>query len=152
MNEKQKKLHPPYKENSRLKTIFCAIRTVILRLILFILSAIWLLFIVVMLPFPWRIRSILYRSWCYLSRFLARYICGIRYKVIGLENIQDLSIKSKRSVVYVCNHQSAWETVTLPGILSPLCYVLKKGTILHTFFWMVIKTNTTYRDRSFAKT
>ena len=139
MPKKQNKILPPFKSTTKLKSIFCAIRTTLLRLSLYALSIIWLPIIITMLPFPWRIRIILYKSWCYLSRFLAKYICGIKYNIIGLENIQDLNIKDKKAVVYICNHQSAWETVTLPGILTPLCYVLKKELFYIPFFGWSLK-------------
>jgi 1-acyl-sn-glycerol-3-phosphate acyltransferase len=149
MSSNKAKTLPPFQSATKTQSFFCAIRTILLRTSLYALSIIWFPVITLMLPFPWRIRSILYRSWCYLSRFLARYICGVKYNIVGLENTTDLNIKDKKSAVYICNHQSDWETVTLPGILTPLCYVLKKELFYIPFFgWSLKLTQHIGIDRS----
>jgi 1-acyl-sn-glycerol-3-phosphate acyltransferase len=51
---------------------------------------------------------------------LCRYVLGIRYQVIGRENIP-----AEPSVV-LAKHQSAWETVGLQEVFPPLVFVLKK--------------------------
>jgi 1-acyl-sn-glycerol-3-phosphate acyltransferase len=54
---------------------------------------------------------------------LCRYVLGIRYRVIGRENIP------ARPAVVLSKHQSAWETVGLQAIFPPLVFVLKKSLL-----------------------
>lgn len=112
----------------------CLIRTVVLRIVLYLLSVIWFLPLVFLrLFFPWRYSVIFYCFWCFLSRSLCKYICGIKYEVFGLENLQGISVKDRKAVVFVSNHQSAWETIALPGLLTTMIYVLKKSLFFIPF-------------------
>ncbi|WP_347556047.1 lysophospholipid acyltransferase family protein [Robbsia sp. KACC 23696] len=67
--------------------------------------------------------------WCKLVIDGARVICGIRYRVIGAENLPD------RPVVMLSKHQSAWETIAIPALLrGPQCYVFKRSLLYIPFF------------------
>ncbi|WP_082102341.1 lysophospholipid acyltransferase family protein [Robbsia andropogonis] len=69
------------------------------------------------------------RVWCRLSINGARALCGIRYRVIGEENLPD------RPVVVLVKHQSAWETIAIPALLrGPQCYVFKRSLLYIPFF------------------
>lgn len=48
-----------------------------------------------------------------------RIFCGMKYEIIGKENIPN------EPVVFMVKHQSAWETTALSGILPPICFVVK---------------------------
>jgi 1-acyl-sn-glycerol-3-phosphate acyltransferase len=117
---------------------FCGIRTTILRLCLFIASLIWLPIGIISFPVSWKIRIYTYRYWGMLALYLARIICGIRYEIKGKENLKGLSLKNKKAVVFISNHQSAWETTTFMGILTPMVYVLKKNLFLIPFFGLAL--------------
>lgn len=58
---------------------------------------------------------------------LCKYILGLRYQVIGRENIP-----ATPSVI-LSKHQSAWETVGLQAIFPPLVFVLKKSLLMIPF-------------------
>lgn len=58
---------------------------------------------------------------------LCRYVLGLRYQVIGKENIP-----ATPSVI-LSKHQSAWETVGLQAIFPPLVFVLKKSLLMIPF-------------------
>ena len=59
-------------------------------------------------------------TWTDVALWMVRNIVGIRYRVIGAENIP------RRPSVILCKHQSAWETMALQHIFPPQVYVLKK--------------------------
>jgi len=84
-----------------------------------------------MLLFCWLPRVPLYRmaaSWCSVVLFGARCICGIRYRVVGLENIP-----ATPSIV-LSKHSSTWETLALTKFFPPLAYVAKKELLSIPFF------------------
>lgn len=76
-------------------------------------------------PMP-RFRFITY--WCALNLWGARVICGIRHRVIGLENIGDAP------KIVACKHSSTWETLFLSRLLPPLAFVAKKELLSLPFF------------------
>ena len=86
-----------------------------------------LLYITLPLPFN-KGRQQISRGWTQLALFGARWICGIRYEIIGLEDCP------KQAAIYICKHQSAWETIALPGILPPNCFVAKDSLLKIPFF------------------
>lgn len=81
-------------------------------------------------PLPLRIRYRLTVGWAQLAIWGARYITGIRWQVIGAENLP------KQAAVLLSKHQSAWETLFLPAWLLPrqICYVYKRELNRVPFF------------------
>jgi 1-acyl-sn-glycerol-3-phosphate acyltransferase len=68
-------------------------------------------------------------GWCRSTVWAARWLCGIRYRIEGFENLPD------GPAVLLPKHQSAWETVALPAIMPrPLCYVFKRELLFVPFF------------------
>ncbi len=79
------------------------------------------------LPMRWRYRLTV--GWPILAVWGARVICGIRWKVEGIENLPDVP------AVVLSKHQSAWETCFLPYCLPrQVCFVYKKELHLVPFF------------------
>jgi 1-acyl-sn-glycerol-3-phosphate acyltransferase len=66
--------------------------------------------------------------WCALNLWGARVLCGIRHRVIGMENVGDAP------KIVVCKHSSTWETLFLSRLLPPLAYVAKKELLSVPFF------------------
>lgn len=64
--------------------------------------------------------NFLYAGWCRLVVGWARLSCGIRYEVIGRENIPT------QPAVILSNHQSTWETIFLYHLFRPAVPILKK--------------------------
>jgi 1-acyl-sn-glycerol-3-phosphate acyltransferase len=58
----------------------------------------------------------------------AACICGIRYRVLGAENIPG------SPCIFLSKHQSAWETLALQVILPPHVWVLKRELLRIPFF------------------
>jgi 1-acyl-sn-glycerol-3-phosphate acyltransferase len=66
--------------------------------------------------------------WCALNLWAARWICGIRSRVIGTENIP------ATPHIVACKHSSTWETLFLSRFLPPVAYVAKKELLSVPFF------------------
>jgi 1-acyl-sn-glycerol-3-phosphate acyltransferase len=66
--------------------------------------------------------------WCALNLWAARWICGIRSRVIGNENLPSTPH------IVACKHSSTWETLFLSRYLPPLAYVAKKELLSLPFF------------------
>lgn len=80
--------------------------------IVFVLTA-WLL--------PYRPRYRFATGWNWLAIMGAKWICGIRWRVEGMENLP------QRPVLFLVKHQSAWETMALSFLLKrPISYVFKR--------------------------
>lgn len=68
------------------------------------------------------------KFWGISSNFLLRYLCGVKIRYEGLEHIPS------EPCVVVAKHQSTWETTTLPLLLPPFAWVLKKELMYIPFF------------------
>lgn len=71
-----------------------------------------------LLPYSLRAKTIL--LWNRLITLSLKYICGIHYRVTGLENIP------QQAYVALAKHQSAWETFFLADRLQPIVAILKQ--------------------------
>ena len=81
--------------------------------------------------------------WSYCITFLAKYICGIKFSVKGLDNIPNTPC------VILSKHQSAWETFAFQTIFPPQVWVLKRSLLLVPFFgWGLAMMNPIAIDRS----
>jgi len=85
-------------------------------------------------------------SWTFIMLFLLRNVCGIRYQIIGAENIP------KTPSIVLSKHQSAWETLAFQKIFPPQVWVLKKELLRIPFFgWGLAMTSPIAIDRSAKK-
>ncbi len=105
-----------------------------LRSLLFLLfqALVTPLFAAVMLLLFWIPRVPMYRiaaAWCRTNLWGARWICGIRHRVIGAENIP-----SGAPHIVMSKHSSTWETLALTWFFPPLAYVAKKELLSIPFF------------------
>lgn len=67
-------------------------------------------------------------SWVPIMMWVIRVVLGIRYRVVGRENMPP------GPAVILSKHQSAWETIALQQIFPPLCFVLKRELLRVPFF------------------
>ncbi|MGB3620084.1 1-acyl-sn-glycerol-3-phosphate acyltransferase [Ketobacter sp. MCCC 1A13808] len=87
-------------------------------------------------------RAKLFVFWSSVVQKLLEWICGVRVKIIGVENIP------QQPVVVVSNHQSTWETLALYRMLFPLSTVLKKElTYIPLFGWLLLMAKPIVIDR-----
>ena len=77
---------------------------------------------------PRRTRYILITGWARSMLWWLRITCGLKYRVIGRENIPE------QPSILLCKHQSAWETLALQQIFPPQVWVLKRELLWLPFF------------------
>ena len=87
--------------------------------------------------------------WLRIAIWGARVICGVRWRVHGLEHLPTAA-DEKAAVVLAAKHQSTWETFALPGIMPhPLAYVFKRELLYIPFFgWAMGRLDMIHIDRS----
>jgi 1-acyl-sn-glycerol-3-phosphate acyltransferase len=69
-------------------------------------------------------------GWCWGNLVAARWICGIRHRVIGAENIPPPASPH----IVMSKHSSTWETLALNFLFPPLAFVAKKELLSIPFF------------------
>ena len=93
-------------------------------IIFWVLSILWLSCTVTMeiltFAFPVQVRYFFGSMWAKGTITLARLVCGLKYKIEGLENLPD------GAAIVLSNHQSTWETLVYQKILPPQLWVVKK--------------------------
>jgi len=104
---------------SRLFALFQALVTPIYAIL--VLLAFWVP------PLP-RFRFI--TGYCGICLLAARWICGIRHRVIGRANIPAPSCPH----IVMSKHSSTWETFALNFLFPPLAFVAKKELLSIPFF------------------
>lgn len=67
--------------------------------------------------FRWKLGHL----WCAIIGWMTKVFCGLTFEVEGMENIDP-----NQPVIFLSNHQSAWETLALRYILPPHSVVIKK--------------------------
>ncbi len=93
------------------------------------------------LPLAGRYRVI--SHWARMMVKAAAIICGIRYRVLGRDNIPD------EPCIILANHQSAWETFALQAIFPPQVWVVKRELLWIPFFgWGLAMLKPIAIDRS----
>ncbi len=77
----------------------------------------------------------------------ARLICGVKYRLSGMEHLP--TVASMAPVILCPKHQSAWETLAFPTIMShPLAYVFKRELLRVPFFgWAMGRMDMIHIDR-----
>ncbi|MGY0218598.1 lysophospholipid acyltransferase family protein [Endozoicomonadaceae bacterium StTr2] len=126
-------------------TVLPFIRTIAFYLTLILWTILWAGFSTLVIGFlPLRLRhGFAVRTWNRMALWLCKIICGIRWEVIGKENIP------QKPCVIVSNHQSTWETFVLQTLFSPQSQVLKKSLLSIPFFgWALALTKPIAIDRS----
>ncbi|MEX2577229.1 MAG: lysophospholipid acyltransferase family protein, partial [Halofilum sp. (in: g-proteobacteria)] len=92
-------------------------------------------------PPAWRYQMA--RSWCAVSIWALRLICGVRWRVEGREHLPD------EPVIFFSKHQSTWETLALVMLLPPQVHVLKRELLWIPFFgWGLAAIRPIAIDRS----
>ncbi len=115
-------------------TLLLALRAVLFYLVVAVLVLIFTTLLFLVLPLPFRYgRLQISRGWAHAISWTGRLICGMSYRIIGAENIPNTP------VVYLSKHQSAWETMTFTGLLTPNCFVCKEALLKIPFFGWSMK-------------
>jgi 1-acyl-sn-glycerol-3-phosphate acyltransferase len=94
-------------------------------------------------PLGHRYSYIFGRMWAMTVLWLARWICGLSYRVVGTENIP------ATSSVYFLKHSSAFETFSAVALFPRNCWVLKKELLWVPFFgWTLLPLDSIAIDRT----
>lgn len=104
------------------------IRSILFLLLQIVLTIPFGLAALILLPLPRLPRYRFITLWGRMVIFLARWVLGIRHRVIGLEHLP------KEPAVVLSKHQSAWETIAFQQIFPPISFVLKKSLLHIPFF------------------
>ena len=87
------------------------------------------------------------QMWRHGFMAMCRVVLGIRYVLQGQENISTAT-----PAIYLCKHQSAWETVALQIWTPPAVFVLKRELLYIPFFgWALWGLRMIWIDRSAGK-
>lgn len=122
------------------------IRSALFALVLAVVTPPYAIFGFLTFPLPARMRHRIITSWAHVVLWFVWHLLGIRYRVIGRENIP------AGPAVILSKHQSAWETLALQAIFPPLCFVLKRELLRIPFFgWGLAQVPGIAIDRAAGK-
>jgi len=119
------------------------LRSTLYMLLLVIITPPYAVFTLTCFPLSPHNRYRVTSTWTRMILFLLKHVCGLRYRILGAENIPDTP-----SIV-LSKHQSAWETLAFQKIFPPQVWVLKKELLRIPFFgWGLAMTSPIAIDRS----
>jgi len=107
-----------------------AFRAIVFLFFQAISLSIWAILFVTIGPFlPFHQRYRFAMRWPAMTIWGAKHILGIRYRVIGTENLP------KGPAILLSKHESAWETLFYPSFFDrDLCFVFKRELLWIPFF------------------
>lgn len=120
------------------------LRSLLFFALMTVLTVVWALVCLLVAPLPYARRYYWTSRWNVCVIWMAKVICGIRYRIKGVENLPD------QPVILLSKHQSAWETIFyLMYMPRPLVYVFKKELTYVPFFgWGIALLRMIPIDRS----
>lgn len=104
------------------------LRSLVYLLVQLVVTPLYSVIALLTFPFPPLTRYRIISGWARLMVWFATYICGIRYRVHGAENIP------AEPCIVLAKHESAWETLVFQVILPPQVWVLKRELLWVPFF------------------
>lgn len=117
------------KKKSFLQTTFLFLRSLLFSIQMVTYIIIQSFISILMLPLPLRYRYGVIIFFLKAQIWFLKVLCGIHYKVDGLENIP-----KDRAGVILSKHQSTWETFYLPTIFNQPAIILKRELLWVPFF------------------
>jgi 1-acyl-sn-glycerol-3-phosphate acyltransferase len=122
-----------------------ALRSLLFALVQAVITPVFAVIALCTFPFNPFTRYRIITAWSRLIIASARTICGIRYRLVGAENIPD------KPCIVMSKHQSAWETLAFQVIFPPQVLVVKKELLRIPFFgWGLAMLSPIAIDRSVA--
>lgn len=110
------------------------LRSALFMLLMIVATPLHALFIMLSFPLPHRVRRKTVMPWVHMTSWLTERLLGIRYRVIGGENIVP------GAAVILAKHQSAWETIMLQEIFDEPLFVWKRELKYLPFFGWALAT------------
>ncbi|MBP6675279.1 MAG: 1-acyl-sn-glycerol-3-phosphate acyltransferase [Vitreoscilla sp.] len=88
-------------------------------------------------------------SWLAVAIWGAKVICGVKYRVSGIEHVPTAA-DGRAAVLLAPKHQSTWEAFAFPTLMPhPLAYVFKRELLYIPFFgWAIGAMDMVHIDRS----
>ena len=121
------------------------LRSLLFALVQAVVTPVFAVIALCTFPFNPFTRYRIITAWSRLIIASARTICGIRYRLVGAENIPD------KPCIVMSKHQSAWETLAFQIIFPPQVLVVKKELLRIPFFgWGLAMLSPIAIDRSAA--
>lgn len=117
-------------------------RSVLYALIQIVVTPPYSVIALLTFPLPPLARYRIISGWARFMVWAAKHVCGIRYTVVGAENIP------REPCIVLAKHESAWETLAFQVVLPPQVWVLKRELLLIPFFgWGLAMTSPIAIDR-----
>jgi 1-acyl-sn-glycerol-3-phosphate acyltransferase len=104
------------------------LRSAVFELVRALLTVVFSAISLLTFPLQPRTRYRVITVWSRLVTALASRVCGVRYRVVGRENLPGTPS------IILSKHQSAWETLAYQIIFPPQVWVLKKSLLRVPFF------------------
>lgn len=112
------------------------LRSMLFTLGQWLFTLIFSLFAILTFPLKPVTRYRIISLWARAMLWWLRITCGVRYRIIGRENIPDYPS------IILSKHQSAWETLAFQQIFPPQVWVLKRELLWVPFFgWGLAMTS-----------
>jgi 1-acyl-sn-glycerol-3-phosphate acyltransferase len=123
------------------------LRSCLFAVLVVALTVVWAFVCMLVSPLPYNKRYWVTARWNVTVIWLAKVLCGIDYRVKGMENLPDTP------AILLSKHQSAWETIFyLMYMPRPLVFVFKKELLYVPFFgWGLALLRMIPIDRSKGK-
>ena len=126
--------------------VMVVLRSTLYTLLQIIITPLYTLIVLASFPLNPISRFRIISGWAHIMLYLIRVICGIHYRVLGIENIP------KKPSIVLSKHQSAWETLAFQQIFPPQVWVLKKELLRIPFFgWGLSMTSPIAINRGSAR-
>ena len=104
------------------------VRSLAFALVQLVVTPPWAIVALLTFPLPAITRYRVISAWSRLMVCAAAVICGVRYRVLGRENIP------AEPCVILAKHESAWETLAFQAIFPPQVWVIKRELLWIPFF------------------
>ena len=119
------------------------LRSLIFNIGMLIVTPIFSVIAILLAPLPAVTRSRLVSGWAHFAMFWLALTCGLKFSVIGRENIPD------HASIVLAKHQSAWETIAFQTIFPPQIWVMKRSLLFIPFLgWAFAALRAIAIDRS----
>ena len=104
------------------------VRSTLFAVFQIVITPVFALIALFTFPFSRLMRYRIITTWSRLITGAAAVICGVRYRVLGAQNIP------REPCVILAKHQSAWETLAWQTIFPPQVWVMKRELLWVPFF------------------
>lgn len=120
-----------------------ALRFMIFNLLCWSMVPVWGLGVLLVGPFSASTGYAIARNWCVCVVWLARVLCGLRYRVVGAERFPEAAC------VLFIKHSSAFETILQLVEFPRACWVLKRELLwVPIFGWTLVALRAIAIDRA----